>query len=288
MAEGPIVAPRPRSQCRKDTAIPCVDPRSYPSTPLSAFEHTGASLSEFANASHQDERTNIYYRGHIGAAELNERTIRRRAVEAITWGIPMVGDHLIIQSMLYDAEGKVNQILYWSDLCDWKNQYLTPNPDTIYFMPVFDTKDAGPMVLEIPPADGGSITGTIMDSWQMALEDTGPAGADKGKGGKYLIVLRNTRKRSRRLHCPAVQHLPGLCAAALDFEESQRFGHRRGCRACRWMKLYPLSAAASPPETEFVDAINIVVSVSSPMTSGSLNLCTAWCSTSRGSSATAP
>ena len=44
------------------------------------------------------------------------------------------------------------------------------------------------MVLEIPPADGGSITGTIMDSWQIALEDVGPAGVDKGKGGKYLIT----------------------------------------------------------------------------------------------------
>ena len=44
------------------------------------------------------------------------------------------------------------------------------------------------MVLEIPPADGGSITGTIMDAWQAALEDVGPAGVDKGKGGKYLIL----------------------------------------------------------------------------------------------------
>ena len=32
------------------------------------------------------------------------------------------------------------------------------------------------MGLEIPPADGASITGTIMDSWQVALEDVGPAG----------------------------------------------------------------------------------------------------------------
>ena len=41
------------------------------------------------------------------------------------------------------------------------------------------------MVLEIPPADDGSITGTIMDGWQMALEDVGPAGVDNGK---YLIL----------------------------------------------------------------------------------------------------
>ena len=39
------------------------------------------------------------------------------------------------------------------------------------------------MVLEIPPADGGSITGAIMDAWQAALEDVGPAGVDQGKGG---------------------------------------------------------------------------------------------------------
>ena len=44
------------------------------------------------------------------------------------------------------------------------------------------------MAVEIPPAEGGSITGTIFDAWQLALEDVGPAGADKGKGGKYLIL----------------------------------------------------------------------------------------------------
>ena len=71
---------------------------------------------------------------------------------------------------------------------DWKNQTLTPNPDVIYLKPFFNTKDVGPIVLEIPPADEGSITGTIMDCWQAALEDVGPAGVDKGKGGRYLIL----------------------------------------------------------------------------------------------------
>ena len=35
----------------------------------------------------------------------------------------------------------------------WKNQTLTPNPDTIYLNPFYNTKDVGPMVLEIPPAE---------------------------------------------------------------------------------------------------------------------------------------
>jgi hypothetical protein len=74
------------------------------------------------------------------------------------------------------AGGDFNQIVYWSGLFDWKNQVLTPNPDTIYVLPFFDTKEVGPVVIEIPPAgDDGSITGTIMDVWQAALEDVGPA-----------------------------------------------------------------------------------------------------------------
>ena len=41
------------------------------------------------------------------------------------------------------------------------------------------------MVLEIPPADQeDSITGSVDDAWQTAIEDVGPAGVDKGKGGK--------------------------------------------------------------------------------------------------------
>ena len=87
------------------------------------------------------------------------------------------------------ANGVLNQIVFWSGFSDWKNQTLTPNPDTIHFNPFIDMRDVGPVVLEIPPdGDAGSIAGTIMDCWQAALEDVGPAGVDKGKGGKYLIL----------------------------------------------------------------------------------------------------
>jgi hypothetical protein len=43
-------------------------------------------------------------------------------------------------------------------------------------------------VLEIPPADEGTIVGSIMDCWQIPLEDVGPAGADQGNGGRYVIL----------------------------------------------------------------------------------------------------
>ena len=55
-------------------------------------------------------------------------------------------------------------------------------------MPFYDTTD-GPVVLEIPPADGGSITGSIDDAWQCAIADVGPAGSDAGKGGWANFIL---------------------------------------------------------------------------------------------------
>ena len=128
-------------------------------------------------------------------------------------------------------------------------------------MPFFDMKDAGPMVLEIPPADGGSITGTIMDSWQLALEDVGPAGADEGKGGKYLIVPPGYKEKipagfivlpssTYRGYALLRSILKGRSDS--DIAEAVEYGLR--------MKLYPLSEGAQPPETQFVDALNIVVS----------------------------
>jgi hypothetical protein len=94
--------------------------------------------------------------------DLARRTLERRAVEAVIWGMPAVNLDLMLQAMIGSARGKPNQIVYWSRLPDWKNQTLTPNPDVIYLMPFLNTKDVGPMVLEIRPADDGVINGTIM------------------------------------------------------------------------------------------------------------------------------
>jgi hypothetical protein len=139
---------------------------------LTAAALIGAATSAFA----QD----------FSADALPSRAIERRAVEAVIWGMPAVNYDLMSQEML-KLGGKPNQIVFWSRLLDWRNQTLTPNPDVIYLMAFFNTKD-GPVVIEIPPAEGGVINGSIMDPWQAALEDVGPAGADRGAGGKYLIL----------------------------------------------------------------------------------------------------
>lgn len=193
------------------------------------------------------------------AEELESRTIHRRAVEAVIWGMPAVNFDLLYQAMA-DAGGAWNQVVYWSRLPDWKNQTLTPNPDVIYVFPFFDTKDAGPMVMEIPPADpDGSITGSVDDAWQTALEDVGPAGVDKGAGGKYLILPPGYKEtppegyialQSPTYRSYAILRSNLASGSDADVAKAVEYGKR--------VKIYPLSTAASPPPTKFVDVVDIV------------------------------
>src|SRR5580693_2927290 len=87
--------------------------------------------------------------------ELARLTMERRAVDAVVWGMPAVNYDLMLQAMLTKTPGKVNQVIDWGRPLDWHNQTLTPNPDTLYDMAFLNTKEVGPIVIEVPPADDG-------------------------------------------------------------------------------------------------------------------------------------
>jgi hypothetical protein len=188
------------------------------------------------------------------ADNLARRSIERRATEAVIWGMPIVNYDLMVQELLTKTKGKVNQIVFWSRPLDWRNQTLTPNPDSIYFMAFYNTKD-GPIVIEIPPAEGGSFNVNIVDAWQMPIEDGGPYGADKGKGGKYLLLPPGYTGEIPQGYFPLRSETFGGMALLRsdlvshsdpDVAKSVAYGKRA--------KVYPLSQAANPPPTTFIDA----------------------------------
>jgi hypothetical protein len=200
----------------------------------------------------------------LSATELAQRMLERRAIEAVIWGMPAVNFDLMYQAMVRETKGGFNEIVYWSRLPDWKNQTLTPNPDVIYLMPFFDIKD-GPVVIEIPPADDGVINGTIMDSWQAPLEDVGPAGVDKGKGGKYLILPPDYKQKppAGYIALPSSTHQGYALLRSIlktgsegDIAKAADYGRR--------IKLYPIAEWANPPETTFRDAVDIVYDATIP------------------------
>jgi hypothetical protein len=195
----------------------------------------------------------------LSPSELAEGTVYRRAVEAVIWGMPAVNYDLMYQAMVRETKGACNQIAYWSRLPDWKIQTLTPNPDAIYITPFTNTADVGPVVLEIPPADEGSITGTVMDVWQCALEDVGPAGVDKGQGGKYLILPPGYKDKAPEGYIPlASDTFEGYALLRSIPKSGSEADVARAVAYGKRIRLYPLAHAANPPATTFVDAVDVV------------------------------
>jgi hypothetical protein len=192
-------------------------------------------------------------------AEVAERALYRRAVEAAIWGMPAVNYQLMVQEIVDKLQGGLNQVVYWPRLLDWKNQTLTPNPDVIYLMPFFNTRDVGPMVLEIPPADEGLFNGSIMNYWQAAIEDVGPGGVDKGRGGKYLFLPPDYSDKVPDGYLPMPSDTyQGYALLRSVLKSGSEADVARAVTYSRRVRLYPLSQAASPPPTTFLDASDVV------------------------------
>jgi hypothetical protein len=197
---------------------------------------------------------------NLPADDLTRRMIERRAVEAVIWGMPAVNYDLMLQEMLTKTAGNVNQVIYWGRPLDWRNQTLTPNPDTLYFIAFLNTKDEGPIVIDVPPADAdGSLNANIVNVWQMPLEDAGLLGVDTGKGVKLLMLPPGY---SDEIPDGYVVLQPGTFGSyALfrsnlashgdaDVAKSVAYGKR--------VKIYPLSQASNPPPTVFSDAKDVL------------------------------
>jgi hypothetical protein len=98
-----------------------------------------------------------------------------------------------------------------------------------------------------------------MDVWQCALEDVGPAGVDKGAGGKYLIVPPGHEDELPGGYIPLPSDTYQGYALLRSIPKSG--GEADVARAVAYGKrisVYPLSQAARPPATTFLDVVDIV------------------------------
>ncbi|WP_249780261.1 DUF1254 domain-containing protein [Bradyrhizobium sp. dw_411] len=200
--------------------------------------------------------------GEVATAQTTpqERLVRSRAVEAVIWGMPVVNYDLMLQEMLTKTPGKVNQVIYWGKPLDWKNQTLTPNPDTLYLMTFLNTKDVGPIVIEIPPADAnGSLNANIVNVWQEPLEDGGLLGVDKGAGVK-LVMLPPDYKGQVPAGYEALQPNTWGSYALIrsNLRSHAEADVAKSIAYARQLKVYPLSQASNPPATVFTDVKDIL------------------------------
>ena len=191
----------------------------------------------------------------LSSDDLARRNIERRAVEAAIWGMPAVNYDLMLQEMLSKTPGKVNQVIYWGRPLDWKNQTLTPNPDTLYFMAFLDTQDVGPIVIDVPPADAeGSVNANIVNVWQEPLEDAGLLGVDKGRGVKLLMLPPGYSQAVPTGYQALQPNTHGSYALIRSNLKSRDAGDvAKSTAYAKRIRIYPLAQASNPPATVFTD-----------------------------------
>ncbi len=188
--------------------------------------------------------------------QLHRRTVERRAVDAVIWGLPLVGEDAVKQAAFRDGKATYNDIVWWPKGGGWKNQSPTPNVNTRYIYFFCNTKQDGPVVVELPPAvPGASFYGTIEDAWYVPLVDIG----FEGKGGKYLVLPPDykgdvpagyTVVRPKTYNTMTL--LRSILASMSEADVSA------GNALVQKVKVYPLSKVANPPTQRLLDMTDVM------------------------------
>jgi hypothetical protein len=203
----------------------------------------------------QDSSTNVLTKSFT-SADLQNRLIERRAVDAIIWGVPVVSLDLMRQAYLQNTKGVYNTLIWWPKGSGWKNQSLATNTIVRYIYSFHNTSLEGPVVYELPPSvEGAGFYGTIMDAWQVPLTDIGPG----GKGGKYLILppdfKGNIPAGYTPLHAKTFNTYT-LLRSILKSESPEDV--TKGDELVNKIKIYPLSKANNQPVQQFIDMTDVL------------------------------
>jgi hypothetical protein len=123
----------------------------------------------------------------LAVEDIEYKIMVQRATQVAIYYMPAVGMVDFIKATRRIG-GDINDVVYLNSPLQSDDGFLTANDVTAYCWASLSS-ESGPIVVEVPPAtDKVSYFGTIVNAWDQPIEDVGPAGRDKGKGGKYLLL----------------------------------------------------------------------------------------------------
>ncbi|NKK61954.1 MULTISPECIES: DUF1254 domain-containing protein [Rhizobium] len=175
---------------------------------------------------------------------------RSRALQAYLLAIPIVNQAGMRDSIRKFGPDNQTDVI-WENLVDPRSVELTANDNTIYNYVWVDTSK-GPLVAEIPP----KVLGMVDDFWYKWVGDIGITGADKGEGGKYLLLPPGFKG-----DIPAGYHVlrPSTFGSYLVFRAFVVDGSTQpGVDSVKKnLRIYSLAEAANPPPMKFVNGSGI-------------------------------
>ena len=169
-----------------------------------------------------------------------------RGVEVFLNAMPGASVQALVSGPRTLGQHRSDQVVIFDDLMSSESLFLTGNTSTLYALPVLDLSTDGPTVVEVPPG----MLGAFNDMWFRYIGDVGPAGPDRGAGGKYLVLPPGYDGdvpdgyfvyRSRTFGVWTFMRgsvADGIDAGVANITEN--------------LKVYPLDRAGDPPEMEFI------------------------------------
>ena len=176
-----------------------------------------------------------------------------RGVDAFLKGMPGASLQALIHGNHDVGAVECHQVMITDKLMDSASLFLTANTSTMYVIPTLNLKRDGATVVEAPMG----MLGAFNDAWFRYMQDIGPAGPDKGKGGKYLVLPPDYEGdipegyfvvKSKTYNVWVFMRASiakGLDAAAKNVKEN--------------LRIYPLSKKDNPPEMEFISGSGVCV-----------------------------
>jgi hypothetical protein len=190
--------------------------------------------------------------------DLEAQVAYQRAFEAVVWAMPASAIYRFRVGSLEVPGGADNVVFAYSGPLTQLTEAITPNTVTPYIVANTDLRK-GPTVVEVPAkSDKASLYGQVVDAWQVTLADVGPAGQDKGAGGKYVLIPPGYDKPIPSGYFPIQS---GSYRILMAFRSVPAPGatDAEAYAYSKTLKIYPLSQAANPPPTKFVNPIGIPV-----------------------------
>jgi len=185
--------------------------------------------------------------------DIDYQIMVQRATQTAIWAMPAVGMVDFKKATIRDLGGTINDVVYLTSPFESKHGFLTANDVTAYSWATASSAE-GPIVIEVPAAtDKVSYFGTIVNAWDQPIEDVGPAGKDKGDGGKYLLlppgydgdVPEGYFAYQTDTYEYGFSFRPRLYNGATDADAAEY---------AQKVKIYYLKDAANPPATNYINA----------------------------------
>jgi hypothetical protein len=140
------------------------------------------------------------------------------------------------------------QVMIWEQLTDAKTVMLTGNTETVYATSQLALGKDGPTVIEAPP----QMLGFLLDGLQRYLADIGPLGADKGKGGKYIVLPPGFKGSAPDGYFAVPSPTNSVTLALRGFQVDGKTD--QAVSLMKQIRIYPFEKAAEPPTMEFMNA----------------------------------